>query len=121
MTQQHNQSDSLYVFLLAESSSVITDTYTCSYFPLYNFQNMCKISPHLVTDTKIKFSTYSAVSFFPPPRDGTNVLLSVNCCGAFLAGGLLMATDKVRSPISYPSIFSTACAALVYTYTVVQK
>jgi len=46
--------------------------------------------------------THTAVSFLPPPRDGTNVLLvlvSVNGCGAFLAGGLLIATDIVRSPI----------------------
>jgi len=83
--------------------------------------NLCKISPHQITSSKkktmaTKHTTYSAVSFFPPPRDGTNLLLSADCCGAFLAGGLLMATDIVCSPIWWPSIFSTACAADVCSH-----
>ena len=56
--------------------------------------------------------TYSAVSFFPPPRDGVNVEAENLCAaGALRAGGLLIATDMLCSPTAKPSIFITACAA----------
>ena len=94
----------------------------CDRLSWFNQLLICTLKSALSFPITIKSTTYSAVSFFPPPRDGTNVLLSADfCSGTFLAGGLLMATDIVFSPIWWPSIFSTACVADVCTHTYSQQ
>ena len=107
---------SLYlIFSLTQRSLRPQSALVVSPLEWYHWSNH-KILIIIMIDINI-VKSYSAVPLFAPPRDGTKLLLSAEWNGAFLAGGLLMATYRVFCPIWYPSIFSTASDADFCTCT----
>jgi hypothetical protein len=55
--------------------------------------------------------THGPRALGPPPKDMTETARAVTTGLFFLSGGLLMATEIVRSPTLIPSVLINACAA----------